>query len=65
MKGTSISTVIHTKNQVWKELIQIIRIKIDIKPVTMNIFIHNFKFEIGIQNLPSSFKFSYAPVLLF
>ena len=35
MKGTSVSTVIHTKNQVWNALMQIIRIKIDIKPVTV------------------------------
>lgn len=35
MKGAGVSTVIHTKNQVWKALIQIIRIKIDIKPVTV------------------------------
>lgn len=36
MKGTSISTIVmHTKNQVWKALMQIIRIKIGIKPVTV------------------------------
>ena len=27
----------------------------------MNIFTCNFKFEMAIQNLPSSFKLSYAP----
>lgn len=31
----------------------------------MNIFTCNFKFEMAIQNLPSSFQLSYAPDLLF